>query len=109
MSGEIIRTKNLAVDAANFILEIARKSLAERREFRVALSGGNTPRPVYTELRGMAAIFHGIKFWSLSATNGACPRMMRRAISGWRGKHFFFLRAFRKSRLCGCEARSILE
>jgi len=50
MSGELIRTKNFTVDAANFILDIARRSLAERREFRVALSGGNTPRPVYTEL-----------------------------------------------------------
>ena len=37
-------------DAANFIVDLARKALAERNEFRVALSGGNTPRPVYTEL-----------------------------------------------------------
>ena len=50
MGREIIRTKNFATDAVNFIVDLARKSLAERNEFRIALSGGNTPRPVYTEL-----------------------------------------------------------
>src|SRR6266403_1059583 len=47
---EIIRTKNFAADAVNFIVDLARKSLAERNQFRIALSGGNTPRPVYREL-----------------------------------------------------------
>jgi 6-phosphogluconolactonase len=46
---EIIRTKNFAADAANFILARAHKALAERNQFRVALSGGNTPRPIYSE------------------------------------------------------------
>lgn len=32
------------------MLELAHKALAERNEFRIALSGGNTPRPVYSEL-----------------------------------------------------------
>jgi 6-phosphogluconolactonase len=50
MNREIIRTKNFVADAANFIVNIARTSLAERNEFRIALSGGNTPRPVYGEL-----------------------------------------------------------
>jgi 6-phosphogluconolactonase len=50
MSREILRTKNFVADAANFIVDLARKALAERNEFRIALSGGNTPRPVYTEL-----------------------------------------------------------
>ncbi|HJX24879.1 MAG TPA: 6-phosphogluconolactonase [Chthoniobacterales bacterium] len=50
MSREIRRTKNFVADAANFIVDLARKALAERNEFRIALSGGNTPRPVYTEL-----------------------------------------------------------
>ena len=49
MSGEVIRTKNFVSDAAKFILERAEKALAERGEFRIALSGGNTPRPVYSE------------------------------------------------------------
>ena len=50
MSREVVRTGNFVADAASFIVDLARKSLAERNQFRVALSGGNTPRPVYTEL-----------------------------------------------------------
>src|SRR5437870_6740207 len=50
MSGEVVRTKNFAADAANFIVDLAHKALAERNEFRIALSGGNTPRPVYSEI-----------------------------------------------------------
>jgi 6-phosphogluconolactonase len=50
MGREIIRTKNFVTDAANFIADLAHKALAERGEFRIALSGGNTPRPVYSEL-----------------------------------------------------------
>jgi 6-phosphogluconolactonase len=50
MSREILRTKNFVADAAGFIVDLARKALAERDQFRIALSGGNTPRPIYTEL-----------------------------------------------------------
>src|SRR5213595_3356986 len=50
MAGEVVRTKNFAADAANFIVDLAHKALAERNEFRIALSGGNTPRPVYSEI-----------------------------------------------------------
>jgi 6-phosphogluconolactonase len=50
MNREVIRTKNFVADAADFIIDIARTSLADRNEFRIALSGGNTPRPVYGEL-----------------------------------------------------------
>ncbi|MEP6603856.1 MAG: 6-phosphogluconolactonase [Spartobacteria bacterium] len=50
MSREIVRTKNFVADAASLIVDLARKSLAERNEFRIALSGGNTPRPVYAKL-----------------------------------------------------------
>jgi 6-phosphogluconolactonase len=46
---EIIRTQSFAADAADFILSLAHNALAERNEFRIALSGGNTPRPVYSE------------------------------------------------------------
>jgi 6-phosphogluconolactonase len=49
MSREIIRTRNFTADAAGFIINLAREALSERGEFRVALSGGNTPRPVYSE------------------------------------------------------------
>lgn len=49
MSREVIRSKNFAHEAAEFLLQQARHALAERGEFRIALSGGNTPRPVYAE------------------------------------------------------------
>ncbi|HEY1583245.1 MAG TPA: 6-phosphogluconolactonase [Chthoniobacterales bacterium] len=47
MNRQVIRTSNLVADAAGFILREARSALAERGEFRIALSGGNTPRPIY--------------------------------------------------------------
>jgi 6-phosphogluconolactonase len=50
MSRELIRTKNFAADAADFILDQAHKAIGEQNEFRIALSGGNTPRPVYARL-----------------------------------------------------------
>jgi 6-phosphogluconolactonase len=50
MKREVIRSRNFVPDAAGFILQHARTALAERDQFRIALSGGNTPRPVYTEL-----------------------------------------------------------
>jgi 6-phosphogluconolactonase len=46
----VIRTKNFVADAAAFILEQARKTSAERKEFRIALSGGHTPAPVYARI-----------------------------------------------------------
>ena len=49
MSREVIHSKNFVPDAARFLLQQARAALAERNEFRLALSGGNTPRPVYTD------------------------------------------------------------
>ena len=49
MKPNVIRTQNFVHDAAEFILQHARTALSERDEFRIALSGGNTPRPVYTE------------------------------------------------------------
>lgn len=49
MKPEVIRSKNFVADAAEFILQHARSALAARDQFRIALSGGNTPRPVYTE------------------------------------------------------------
>lgn len=46
---QVIRTKNFVRDATNFILDVANNALTDRGEFRCALSGGNTPRPVYGE------------------------------------------------------------
>jgi 6-phosphogluconolactonase len=50
MAGEVVRTKNFVADATSFIVDLAHKALAERHEFRIALSGGNTPRPIYSEI-----------------------------------------------------------
>ena len=50
MTRDVIRTSNFARDAAEFIVQQARLALGERGEFRIALSGGNTPRPVYAEV-----------------------------------------------------------
>ena len=47
---QVIRTKNFVADAADFILGQARQAIGRRNEFRIALSGGNTPRPVYARL-----------------------------------------------------------
>ncbi len=55
MSAKVVRTKNFVADAANFIVGLAHNALAERNEFRIALSGGNTPRPVYSEIARIAA------------------------------------------------------
>ena len=54
MKPEVIRTSNFVADAAAFILEQARAALGERGEFRIALSGGNTPRPIYAEFGRLA-------------------------------------------------------
>src|SRR5580693_4564924 len=36
--------------AANFIIDIAHKAIAEKGKFAIALSGGNTPNQLYTLL-----------------------------------------------------------
>lgn len=55
MKPRVIRTDNFVQDAAAFIVEKARLAVAERDQFRIALSGGNTPRPVYQELAKRAS------------------------------------------------------
>ena len=62
---QIIRTTNFVADAADFILEQAHKALRERNEFRIALSGGNTPRPVYARL---AAVAHDLPWDAVRIT-----------------------------------------
>jgi 6-phosphogluconolactonase len=67
MNRQIIRTKNFVADAANFIVDLAHTALAERNQFRIALSGGNTPRPVYAEL---ARIAHDLPWERILITFG---------------------------------------
>jgi 6-phosphogluconolactonase len=50
---QVLRTKSFAADAAAFILEQAREAIRDRNEFRIALSGGNTPAPVYAQLAAL--------------------------------------------------------
>jgi 6-phosphogluconolactonase len=54
---QIIRTSNFVADAAAFIFGQARKAIAERNQFRIALSGGNTPAPVYARVAAEARDF----------------------------------------------------
>jgi len=54
MNRDVVRSQNFVSDAAEFILSQARAALGERDQFRIALSGGNTPRPVYTEFARIA-------------------------------------------------------
>ena len=63
----VIRTKNFVADAAHLILEQAREAMAEHNEFRIALSGGNTPAPVYARL---AAEAHDFPWKSVRFTFG---------------------------------------
>jgi 6-phosphogluconolactonase len=50
MKPEIIRSRSFVDDAARFIADTARDAVDERGHFRLSLSGGNTPRPVYQAL-----------------------------------------------------------
>src|SRR5438876_422848 len=63
----VIRTKNFAAAAADFILEQARKAINERNEFRIALSGGNTPQPIYGRLV-VANFVPKLNAWRLTFT-----------------------------------------
>jgi 6-phosphogluconolactonase len=47
---QVVRTKDFVRDATNLILDVASDSLGDRGEFRIALSGGNTPRPIYSQV-----------------------------------------------------------
>ena len=49
MNPQVIRTKNFVTDAVGLIVAEAELALRERDTFRIALSGGNTPRPIYAE------------------------------------------------------------
>jgi 6-phosphogluconolactonase len=46
----VILSKDFTADGAAFILKQARKVLTHSDQFRIALSGGNTPSPVYARI-----------------------------------------------------------
>jgi 6-phosphogluconolactonase len=49
MTPEVIHTTSFVSDATRLIVDAARQSIAERGIFRIALSGGHTPDPIYKE------------------------------------------------------------
>ena len=49
MTPEIHTLQSFVTDAASLILDSARQAIAERGIFRIALSGGRTPAPVYQQ------------------------------------------------------------
>ena len=53
MTPEILHTRSFVPDAVALITGEAEKSIATSGVFRIALSGGNTPRPVYEALAGL--------------------------------------------------------
>jgi len=67
VGSKVVRTKNFVADAAGLILEEGHKAIAERNEFRIALSGGNTPAPVYDRI---AAEAHDFPWESVCFTFG---------------------------------------
>ncbi len=54
MISHILHSKDFAGDAARFILEHARKSIAERGLFRLGLTGGRSPAAIHTALVAQA-------------------------------------------------------
>lgn len=56
MKASIIHTRTFVEDAVNVILESARIAIEDRGIFRIALSGGNTPRKVYALLAREAGV-----------------------------------------------------
>ena len=53
MPPEILHTQSFVPDSVALITGEAERSIAARGVFRIALSGGNTPRPVYEALAGL--------------------------------------------------------
>ena len=50
MKPEIVRTRSFVEDAASYIAHVAEEAIDEHGFFRIALSGGSTPRAVYQAL-----------------------------------------------------------
>jgi 6-phosphogluconolactonase len=50
MKPKIIRTPNLVQEALDLISRCEKEAVKTRKQFRLGLSGGNTPRPVYEAL-----------------------------------------------------------
>src|SRR5438067_1870490 len=107
MNRDVVRSQNFVHDGAEFILRHARAALAERDQFRIALSGGNTPRPVYTEF---ARIARGIPWDRVHFTFGderCVPPDDPQSNYRMARESLFVLARSRKNRWPGCVAKSI--
>lgn len=62
MSRTVLRTENFAADAANLIRENALAAIQRSGVFRLALSGGNTPRDVYRQLAKLPVPWERVLF-----------------------------------------------
>ena len=69
MKPEIIHSSDFLNDAVSLIAREAQTAIAARGKFRIALSGGNTPRPVYQEL---ARQDHDWKNWIVTFGDERC-------------------------------------
>src|SRR5271154_6947124 len=49
MTPEVLHSSSFVTDATRLILAAARQAIAERGIFRVSLSGGHTPVPIYQQ------------------------------------------------------------
>src|SRR4029077_12820285 len=107
MGRHVIRTKNFATDAADFILDEAHKALGERSEFRIALSGGNRPLPIYTRL----AVIGDDLPWELARITFGDERCVppddRQSNFRMARKPFSGLQRFLKNQSCVCAVKSI--
>lgn len=63
MTPEIIRCDDFVDEATTYILQNGRRALRERGRFRLALCGGNTPRPVYEALAANPDKLDWSKVW----------------------------------------------
>src|SRR6516225_11063851 len=50
MKPEVIRTSSFIESVTRFIIDCAEEAFEKRGHFRLSLSGGNTPKPVYQAL-----------------------------------------------------------
>jgi 6-phosphogluconolactonase len=49
MNAEVVHSQSFTADATRLVLDAARQAIADRDIFRIALSGGRTPAPIYQQ------------------------------------------------------------
>jgi len=73
--------------AAEEVIRVAKAAVAERGRFTIALSGGSTPRNLYTLIAANASTsLPWAQIFFSGATNGTFLRRIQRVITAWRKK-----------------------